>query len=99
MRKAICVLMMLALICLIALPAQADRLKDLGTAYDALLAEKVVIEKKLFRLEGRFAERQEIIKEAEAAKAEEAGEAAKAEEEPDPNLNLHEEEPVEEGEE
>lgn len=66
MRKMIMAVMMIALLCL-SIPAQADRLADIGAKYESLKAEKARIEKDLLRLEGMFQERQMAVKEAAEA--------------------------------
>ena len=82
MRKAMCVLIALTLLCLMAIPAQAGRLEDMQARYAELTKQKASIETQMIRLEGAFAER--LAVEAETKAAAEAlaieAEAATAEE-------------------
>ena len=69
-RNIVCVLIMLALICLFAMQAQATLLEDMQARYAELTRQKAEIETKMILLEGAFIERQAIITEQAAEKAE-----------------------------
>ncbi len=73
MRKNIvCVLIMLAIMCLFVMQAQATRLEDMQARYAELTRQKATIETEMIRLEGAFIERQAMITEqaVEVLKAE-----------------------------
>ncbi len=76
MNKIICALIVLAMLCIMAMPVMAQlaedaRLAELRAQYQVLARQKLEIETQMIRLEGQFIERQKIIAEETIAITEE----------------------------